>query len=46
MQLLGGDHREAFLEIEPHLVTKATCGARAGTVAFLNAGIYYMLNEI
>jgi hypothetical protein len=35
MQFLGGHHRETFLQVKTHLVTKTTDGSGAGAVGFL-----------
>jgi hypothetical protein len=46
VDLLGGDQREPFVQIKPHLVAKHTLGACAGSVGFGNALTGHVLHEI
>ncbi len=46
MQLLGGHHREAFLQIETHLVTKYRSRTGTGTISFIGAMCENMAHEV
>jgi len=46
MDLLGGDQREAFVQIKPHLVAKHAFGAGAGAVGLGNALVVNVLHEV
>lgn len=46
VQLLGGDQREAFLQIEAHLVAEYRTGAGAGAVGFFGAMLLDMAHEV
>jgi len=39
----GGNQRETLLQIETHLITKATEGTCTGSIALVDACIQYML---
>jgi len=46
VNFLGGHQREAFVQIEAHLVAKHAFGACAGAVGFGNAVAVHMLHEV
>ena len=46
VHLLGGDQREALLEVETHLVAEHADGARARAVAFLHAVVEDVLEQV
>ncbi|MNN22080.1 hypothetical protein D3C81_1354240 [compost metagenome] len=46
VKLLGGDQREALVEVEAHLPTKHAARAGAGAVGLLTAMLEYVLQQI
>ncbi|MNY14828.1 hypothetical protein D3C86_1480170 [compost metagenome] len=46
VQLLGGDHREALVQVEAHLVAEHRTGARAGAVGLVGAMLVNMAHEV
>jgi hypothetical protein len=46
VNLFGGDQREAFVEVKPHLVAKHALGARASAVGLGNALAGHVLHEV
>ena len=46
VQLLGGDHGEAFAEVKTHLVTEYADGAGAGAVFLAGAMVAHVAHEI
>ena len=43
MEFLGGKQRESLFEVEPHLMSEDTFGARTRTVGFLHTFTDYFV---
>lgn len=46
MHLLGGDDRETFRQIEPHLIAENAAGARACPIALVCAVFQHVAHQV